>query len=345
MLKLFSGPKSTNTRLYPAWIIYCTKELYALLHMICCMSLLYILSVTILTGEATSSSDPNVEQVISDNLVLYSNKRIGSGAFGVVFEGRYNNTSCAVKVLHHVAMLVTSDLPTGEGPEKLVRSFEQEIGNLKQCQHKNVVQFLAAARHPKSGGSILVTELMDCSLRAYLKDAESLTTVCEVSLSKDIASGLEHIHSLGIIHCDLCGDNILLKLTSPIPVAKISDFGMSQLYDHTQMSTNIGHRTGYLPPEALRFQDEEYNPRLDVFCLGAIMVQIVRKLQTVKSAKDRDTHLSQISHLHILKPLMVACLQEDVNKRPTAKDVKSNLQECMFDFFSCSHHYQFLTLS
>ncbi len=167
---------------------------------------------------------------------------------------------------------------------------------------------------------------MDCSLRSYLSglNKESLTGECEISLSKDMACGLAYIHSKDIIHRDLCGDNVLLKLTQPVPVAKISDFGMSRLYNPSKLShtlTAVGHRMGYLPLEAIRLDKEKYDSRLDVFSFGAIMVQIVCKLETIKSVENRSFHVAQIPHTHRLRELIDSCLQEDMTKRPSARDI------------------------
>ena len=109
-----------------------------------------------------------------------------------------------------------------------------------------------------------------------------------------------------------------------MPVAKISDFGMSRLLDPSQMSstlTAIGHRKGYLPPEALRLDDEEYDHSLDVFSLGVIMVQIVCKAETVKTTKDRSLLVSQIPTTHKLNSIIGDCLQEDKSQRPTARNI------------------------
>ena len=54
-----------------------------------------------------------------------------------------------------------------------------------------------------------------------------------------------------VIHRDLCGDNILIR-EEDIPIAKITDFGMSRIFDMEAMTHSIsvlGHRNGYLPPE------------------------------------------------------------------------------------------------
>ena len=83
----------------------------------------------------------------------------------------------------------------------------------------------------------------------------------------------------------------------------------------------MGHRMGYLPPEAPRFEAEQYDHSLDVFSFGVIIIQIIHKLKTVKSANDRSFYVSQTPDSHPLKPLIRICLQEDMKRRPTAHDV------------------------
>ncbi len=276
-----------------------------------------------------STVDQN-RQNISDNLTVFLDQRLGKGAFGIVFKGSYEGEICAVKVLIYEAMEMLTDMPMGKNEESTSKAFDRECKYLESLQHPNVVQYLSTATHPKSGGTILVVELMDCSLTSYLSglDEESLTSECEISLSKDVSCGLAYIHSKQIIHRDLCGDNVLLKLTRPVPVAKISDFGMSRLYDPSKLShtlTAIGHRMGYLPLEAIRMEEEKYDSSLDVFSFGAIMVQILRKLGTIKSAKERSIYVAQIPHTHRLRKLIDKCLQEDMTRRPSARDICESL--------------------
>ncbi len=122
---------------------------------------------------------------------------------------------CAIKLLHQVAMEMQTSIPATKNDDAS-NAIDRESDFLK---HPNVVQFLTTAKHPKSGGTILVVELMDCCLRSYFSSLgeESLTSKCEISLSKDMACGLAYIDSKQIIHRDLCGDNVLLKLTQPVP--------------------------------------------------------------------------------------------------------------------------------
>ena len=278
-------------------------------------------------------------QKISDDLTIFLHQRLGKGAFGAVFKSSYKGEICAVKVLLHEAVEMQTNMPMGKS-EEASKLFDRECEFLESLQHPNIVQYLSTAKHPKSDSTILVVELMDCNLRSYFSglDEESFTSECEISLSKDMACGVDYIHSEKIIHRDLCGDNVLLKLTRPVPVAKISDFGMSRLYDSSTLSstlTVVGHRMGYLPPEAIRWEEEKYDNSLDVFSLGAVMVQIVCKLETIKSAKNRSDHVAQIPHTHRLRKLIDSCLQENMMRRPSAKDICESIRYN----YTCIHNY------
>ncbi len=262
-----------------------------------------------------------VDQNFKINNDLFINEQLGDGAFGFVFKGNYKGVLCAVKVLLYERQV---DIPMGKNEDaKKNEAINRECELLNRLQHPNVVQYLSTAKFPISDDIALVVELMDCNLRSYFSslDEESVTSECEISLSKDVSCGLAYIHSKEIIHRDLCGDNVLLKLTRPVPIAKISDFGMSRFYDPSRLShtlTAVGHRIGYLPLVAI---EETYDSSLDVFSLGAIMVQIVCKLETIKSAKDRAFRVAQIPRMHKLRELIDSCLQEDMTKRPSAEDI------------------------
>ena len=280
-------------------------------------------------------------QKINEDLLIFTNENIGAGAFGAVFKGHYKSHPCAVKLLHHVTIQMQTNLPAGtEATEKGMEALQLECDFLKSFQHPNVVEYLATCSHPKSGGIVLVVELMDCSLRSYLSGLgeESLTSECEVSLSNDVASGLTYIHSKQIIHRDLCSDNVLLNLAQ-IPLAKISDFGMSRLFDPDQLSSTlaaVSHRMGFLPPEALRMDDDNYDQSLDVFSFGVVIVQIVHKRPTIKSAKDRSYYFGQTPLTHKLRPLIDSCLQKDVKRRPSARDLceSNNSWYCLHLFLN-----------
>ena len=276
-------------------------------------------------------------------MIIFTSENVGNGAFGSVFKGRYRNSPCAVKVLYHVAVQMHTKLPTSQGNERGSESFEREYDFLTSCEHPNVVKHLSTEKYSLWKNIVLVMELMDCNLRRYLSGLGEtpLADEIEVSLCKNVASGLAYIHSKQIIHRDLCGDNILLKLIDQsMPIAKISDFGMSKLLDPTKLSSTLSalaYRNGYLPPEASRSDEKTYDQSLDIFSFGVIMVQIVCKVETIQSAKERQMYFEKIPCTHRLKSLIESCLQE---KRPNATSICKSYTSFIIILMSCIYIYR-----
>ena len=206
-----------------------------------------------------------------------------------------------------------------------LESFRKECKYLKSLVHENIVRHLATLTEPNSDLPILVMELMDCSLKQYLegKSNEKLSILCQISLCSDIAKGLEFLHIRDIIHCDLCDDNVLLKLTGDTPTAKIADFGMSRILPYDYLSntlTGLGHRQVYLPPEAMD-NPYHYSHTLDVYSFGVLATQIIRVKTNIRKKEDLLTIFEEIPETHALKSIIQSCLSEDKKNRPQSADV------------------------
>ena len=273
-------------------------------------------------------TQPSSDERVIDGDIVINKKAIGSGAFGSVFKGRMGGQPCAVKVLHPHALLLVSSLETPVQQEALKR-FLEECKVLERYKHPNVVRHLSSRIDPRSNLPVLVMELMDESLTRFLeKPSTALSLLTEASLSFDIASALQFLHSENIVHRDLCSDNVLLLHTDQIPTAKISDFGMSRILDPDECRTltTLGHREGHLPPEAREIASKKYGPSLDIFSFGVVVVQVVTKSSKIARAADRDALVKQIKATHPLCSLVHDCIQDEKEKRPNAKDVCRDLE-------------------
>ncbi|XP_064402672.1 ankyrin repeat domain-containing protein 50-like isoform X2 [Halichondria panicea] len=270
---------------------------------------------------------------ISEGLFIFRNKPIGSGAFGTVFRGELDGGCCAVKVLRLVADEIQLQLPTASlASTDSVERFRKECEFFESFQHPNIVRHLATKEYPKTNHLVLALELMDCNLRQYFipqadKEPIKLSLAIQTSLCHDIASALEYIHSRGVVHRDLCGENILLSCGGETPVAKVCDFGMSKITKNDTQSVSLqafAHK-GYMPPEATDMESSSYNSKFDIFSFGALMVQIVRHLPTIKDGKYRKYELKLIEDAHPIKELIIDCLNENRDDRPLAAQLKRRL--------------------
>ena len=293
---------------------------------------LLLLLLLLYSGEAEGGRDP-VRQISSDERVIdgdivINKKAIGSGAFGSVFKGRLGGQPCAVKILHPHALQLFTSLETTVQQEAL-QKFREECKILERFRHPNVVRHLSSRTDPRSNLPVLVMELMDESLTRFLeKPSTALSLFTEASLSFDIASALQFLHSENIVHHDLCSDNVLLLHTEQTPIAKISDFGMSRILDPDQCRslTTLGHREAHLPPEARKIASKEYDASLDIFSFGVVVVQIVTKSSKVARAADRDALVEQIEATHPLCSLVHDCIRVEKEMRPNANDVCHDLE-------------------
>ena len=187
--------------------------------------------------------------------------QIGTGGFGVVYEGRdpFLKRRVAIKTC------------TSEEPDIRDRFFrEAEIaGNL---QHRNVVtvhDFGVQDEIP-----YLVQEYLDGEdLDRVVARRDPIPPLRRVEILAQAARGLEYAHSRGVIHRDIKPSNI--RLTSDGTV-KIMDFGIAKLSNVASHLTRTGMTIGtaaYLPPEQIRGTPVDH--RADLFSFGVTAYELL----------------------------------------------------------------------
>ena len=271
------------------------------------------------------------------NVQLLRNDILGSGSYGVVCKAMWGQRLCAAKLLH--PFFFQSNDP---GIVTTRRRFEQECHFLNDMKHPHIVEYLGTYHDPDSGLLALLMELMDESLTHFLEQSQQpLAYNIEVDLCHDIAQALAYIHSKEIIHRDLSGNNVLLLAGR----AKITDFGMSKLFDSNRRMTPLTMCPGtlvYMPPEALS-EPPVYSKKIDCFSFGVLQIQImtrqfpdpgpaVRVVEDSRSptgtskipvldSERRKSHIDLIDLTHTLLPTALGCLSYSEKDRPSAEDL------------------------
>ena len=171
---------------------------------------------------------------------VVKNQKLGEGAWGIVFRGKFHGCDVAVKQMHESIM---SDYNR--------RLFEREVAIASKCRHPCLLQFIGATADNKR--PLLVTEIMECSLRTRLYNDDntplSSTEICVISL--DVARALNYLHQKRepIIHHDVSSGNVLLWRQGDQWRAKVSDYGTANFV--RQSTINYAGAAIYQAPESL----------------------------------------------------------------------------------------------
>ena len=274
------------------------------------------------------------------NIELYKSESLGSGSYGGVCKAKCDGLLCAAKIMHPTLF----DL-RDPGTESYLRKFREECHLLSLARHPNVVQYLATYYDPDTLLPVLLMELCDESLTAFLERSPGpLSYHIQLNICHDITLALVYLHSNRLIHRDLTGNNVLMIAGTR---AKITDFGMSKLATVNPRMTLCPGNLLYMSPEALD-EAKTYTAKLDIFSFGVIVIQILTRQfpnptdrfrlvyssefneqlrRVVPETERREAHLKLIPDTHSLKPLALQCLKNKENERPSALQLSERLSE------------------
>jgi len=120
---------------------------------------------------------------------------------------------------------------------------------------------------------------MSLVLHASAFNNASFTQVNIYKSLQDIAAGMDYLHTVGVLHGDLKGANVLLKSTATDPrgfMCKLADFGLSRVLDldMTHISTHTYGTISYMPPELL--SQGKMTRAADVYSFGMLSKSCVR---------------------------------------------------------------------
>jgi serine/threonine-protein kinase TNNI3K len=144
---------------------------------------------------------------------------VGSGSFGRVFKGRYQNQIVAIKKYQSLSA----------SPSKSdVDMFCREVTILSSLSHPNVIKLLGACLEDPSQFVIVTQYVGGGSLYSILHEQKRfLDDSVKLGIAVDVARGMCYLHQLPqpIIHRDLNSRNILVDEHGG---AVVSDFGESR---------------------------------------------------------------------------------------------------------------------
>ena len=258
--------------------------------------------------------------------VTLSRHKLGSGGWGEVIIGKFHGQQVAVKRFHESIM-------NQKNIEHYFEMLNCKMSILSQLRHPNLLQFIGAVLDDPSGYPMIITEVMDTSLRsAYERKELTPDPACRpviLSIMRDVAVGLNYLHCLPdpIIHRDVSSANVLLESKGPGKwKTKISDFGSAKMA--RSATTKAAGAMVYSAPECLQtvidFEESKQSPKADTFSYGILLCEVI-------TCRFPEHHIFRVlldqvrSSGSSLHSLVVSCATKDPEKRPTMKQIIEQL--------------------
>ena len=215
-------------------------------------------------GEAVSPQALELWELPREEVHI-SQTILGTGGWGYVARGTFRGQTVAVKCLHRGILS-----PQNEGRVR------REISIMSQVRHPNLLLLIGAVLTVEGAGPLIVTELLDRSLRSAYEGG-MLEERSKVPVLHDVASALTYLHShhhTPIIHRDVSSANVLLEAIRHDRQwkAKLSDFGSANL-SHLATTPAEGAAV-YSAPEVSTDNRSRQTVKIDVYSFGVLMCEV-----------------------------------------------------------------------
>jgi hypothetical protein len=245
--------------------------------------------------------------------------RLGTGGMGQLYLGRRSGGArAAIK-------LIRPDL--AHQPDFRAR-FRREITAAEQADGPYTARVVGA--DPDGEPPWLAVEyIAGPSLAEVVGEHGALPEATARTLLAGIATGLVHLHGLGLVHRDLKPGNVLLTADGP----RIIDFGVSRVLDSstiTQTGQLLGS-PGFMSPEQA-LGTGRTGPPIDIFALGALLSYALTGASPFGTGPT-PAIVYRVVHEppgldgvpQSLHDLIADCLAKDPAERPTAQQMLDRL--------------------
>jgi len=262
---------------------------------------------------------------------------VASGHFGQVKKAKFKGEEYLQKKkqpITYAGQLVALKDPKGNEHDFV--SEQYALSHEVSCTlilHPSLVNYIGGVylKNPARVG--IVIELLERNLRSAIeKDPQLRDRRVQLSIAKQIASGMNFLHSLNplVLHRDLRTPNILVSANLE---CKIADFGISNNLVYENFDT-VAMYTSLIPSECI-YDQRKFTIKGDVYFYGWILVEMLLGKQP--DAYDPEAILRDIELVLrgpdaenlFYKQLIFSLLHQDLHQRPKFNEILFQLNSLL----------------
>ena len=254
---------------------------------------------------------------VGESAFACTDRMLGRGAFGVVYQARLDGKAVAAKQLfcfiNPNIYGITNRRTLLASP--LLSEITRELSSLLLLDHENIVKctgFIPKQLYGVTVPHYILLEFVNgVTLETAMADIDRMTEYNIISITRQVASALVYIHSLDLIHRDLKPQNIMVTRANMV---KVCDFGIAKVRDPATQ-TYIG-TPAYCAPEVMT---GHYASPVDVYSLGCTMLAMLRGSHTAGHHEERVRSIERlVDESEAIVSIVRQCLSTAPQHRPKA---------------------------
>ena len=203
--------------------------------------------------------------------------RLGIGGMGEIFKVRHIHLN-ELRVIKIMRPNVAQD-------DQGLQRFLQEARTSTMIKQKNLAMLYDFAQLD-DGSYYMVWEFIDgTNIQKWIAKNGAMPARLTIEISIQALNGLDHLHSMGLIHRDISPENIMLSQDHHGKLlVKVIDFGIAKQLGESEASGQGLTQTGmflgklkYASPEQAGFlkEGERLDPRSDLYSFGIVMYEML----------------------------------------------------------------------
>lgn len=253
-----------------------------------------------------------------------------SEGFGTATVVKWYNSDCFLQEFN-------LDFTKPEG-KRMFGKYLSACATLSKLRHPNLQQlwgFVSQEEESTKPSTSIITEMLDLTLTELLTNHKSneIQTTTHISICYDVAKAVSYLHLSKLSHLLIRSDCILLTRDYR---AKLGDITSSLLYQCGLNNEMKMINANYLPPD--KMLPGTSGTKIDTFSTGVLFLQIVTHVVPNPIPTDetycteiqrRQDHIDLVHSSHPLLTLIITCLSNKPEDRPTDEEMCSILETSM----------------